>query len=62
MNPHQASHREAEIVREIELEADTARATIPQHLRSKRRPAPVGSTRLDFSHRPATPDTRKARP
>ncbi len=62
MNPHPASHREAELVREIELEADTARAAIPKHLRSKQRPTPAGSTRLDFSHRPATPDTRKARP
>lgn len=56
-------NREAAVLREIELEADAALAAIPAHLRTKRRPAPAGSTRLTFSHRaarPATPDTRKA--
>ena len=36
----------------------SSRAAIPKHLRSKQRPTPAGSTRLDFSQRPATPDTR----
>lgn len=52
--------REAAIVREIEAEANAALAAVPEHLRSKERPVPAGSTRLVFSHRPATPDTRKA--
>lgn len=55
-----ALDHEAALIREIEHEADAALAAVPAHLRVKRRPAPAGSTRLLFSHRPATPDTRKA--
>lgn len=60
MTAAHGARREAAIVREIELEADVALAAVPAHLRVKQRPAPAGSTRLVFSHRPATPDTRKA--
>lgn len=60
MTTTDTAHREAAIVREIELEANTALAAVPEHLRSKQRPSPAGSTRLVFSHRPSTPDTRKA--
>lgn len=57
---HPAPTREDLTVREIDLDAETAVAAIPEHLRVKHRPVPAGSTRLDFSDRAARPDTRKA--
>lgn len=51
---------EVAIAREIDHEADTAKAAIPAYLRRKVRRAPRGSTQLAFSDR-TNSQPRKAR-